>query len=53
MIQAVAIVIEVIIAVLVAGVLFFLETSTNFSPTKNIRKAVRRVKQNVKDHQLD
>lgn len=53
MIQAVAIVIEVIIAVLVAGLLFLFETSTNFSPGKNMRKAAQRVKQNVKDHRLD
>ncbi len=53
MIQAVATVIEVIIAVLVASVLFFIETLTNFSPKKNFRKAYTRIRKNIKDYQLD
>jgi hypothetical protein len=53
MIQAVAIVIEVILAILVVGILFLLETGTNFSPVKNMRKAYNRLKDNIRKHQLD
>lgn len=53
MIQAVAIIIEVIIAIIVAITLFLFETGTNFSLGKSFRKACDRIKNTVKHHRLD
>jgi|GEM_PF-1542835 len=53
MIDAVGFIVEVIIAVIAAGVLFVYETTTNFAPHKNLKRAMHRVKKDVIHHQLN